>query len=117
MEQLFEKIFGFDIRKVSCSAFDALFYRPGVRAICQHGGIMVGFKDQQRAALQMLFHHRGGDAKIGCNSNGCAVLYDGKPYGIFGIMGYGKRVNRQPVNLKRRSALEDSQFMNVSQLR
>ena len=47
---------------------------------------MIEFYYQQGAIFQMLFHHRGRDAKVGGNTDEGTVLSDGKSYRILGVM-------------------------------
>ena len=52
--------------------------------------------------------------QVGCQTEAAAVLSDGKAHRIGGIMGDGKRVHHQIVNLKSRAAVESPDFINAA---
>ena len=56
-----QQVPGILVGEVSAAALDTLFQRPWVWAFDQHGGIVIGFQHQERARLEMLFHHTGGN--------------------------------------------------------
>jgi len=95
VEQFLEQGPGVLIGEMAGPAFDALLEVPGVGAVDQHLGIMVGLQAEQGAVPEVLPDHGGGDAQVGGDADFGAVSLKGKPRGFLGVMGGGKGAQGQ----------------------
>ncbi len=94
------------IGQVAFAAADALFQMPGIRSVHKHRHIMIGFYQQQVAALETFRHQPGGNTQIGGHADAQAVAGKGESNGVGGIVGEGKRVDVETGKLETHAGLK-----------
>ena len=75
---------------MSVVAPDSLFEVPGIGAVLKHAFVVIGFKDQHPASLEVLSHQPGGDAEIGGDPDLSFSGFNGEADRGRGIVGNGK---------------------------
>ena len=79
---------------------------PGVGAVDKHLAIVVGFKQQEIAALEALFDQAGGQAQIGGHADAQTIAGKSKPDRIRGVVGKRKGVNAEIREVETRTGLK-----------
>jgi hypothetical protein len=90
MAERFQKLARIDVGQVARTPLNALFQRPWIGPLDEHGRIVIGFQDQQGAIFKVLFDHARGDAQVRGDADFVAIAADGETCGVTGVMGCGK---------------------------